>query len=117
MAALKRAGFEVTQAAAESTGTNPVYLVKYSKTAEPIRAFSKMYNAEGNPSENYLAAMTCDHADKNCPIVQGSSLRVPIHYVDPKVADGTPTETAVYDERTQQIAREMFYMMSLVKGS
>jgi len=111
IAALKRAGFAVTKATEDK---NPQYLVKYSEKAEPIHAYSKLYDAEGNPKENFVAVMTCDHADMNCPVVTGSSLRVPLHYVDPKVSDSTPQEAATYDERSQQIASEMFYMMSLV---
>ena len=60
--------------------------------------------------------MTCSQADKNCPVVEGSTIRIPIHYEDPKVADNTPEETARYDERTEEIGREMFYLMSQVKG-
>ena len=111
--ALRRAGFSVVRAGG---GANPVYLVQYSDAAEPLRAFSKLYNQEGNPTNNYLAVMTCDHADKNCPVVEGSSMRVGAHYVDPKEADGKPEEEATYDERCKQIAREMFYVMALVKS-
>jgi protein-tyrosine-phosphatase len=111
--ALRKAGFSV----ADSTGgKNPIYLVQYSEKEAPIRAFSKLYQAEGNPHEDYLAAMTCDSADAHCPIVRGASLRVGIHYTDPKEADGTDHESATYDERCRQIAREMFFLMSLVKG-
>jgi len=111
--ALRKAGFSV----ADSTGgKNPIYLVQYSEKEAPIRAFSKLYQAEGNPHENYLAAMTCDQADVHCPIVQGASLRVGIHYTDPKEADGTDHEAATYGERCRQIAREMFFLMSLVKA-
>ena len=112
VAALKRAGFAVT---APTAGTNPVYLVKYSEKATPIRAFSKLYGEDGNPADNFAAVMTCDRADANCPAVMGASLRFPVHYVDPMAADGTPEEAATYDERSKQIAREMFYTMSLVK--
>lgn len=111
--AMKRAGFSVAES---SSGKNPVYLLKYSETAEPLRAFSKIYNKDGNPTENYLAVMTCDHADKNCPVVEGSLMRVPVHYVDPKESDGKPEEEATYDERCKQIAREMFYLMSQAKA-
>ena len=111
--ALRRAGFTLTDS---TGGSNPVYLVKYSDTKPEIRAFSKIYNAEGNPKDNYAALMTCSQADKNCPVVQGSTIRIPIHYEDPKVADGTPEEAARYDERSQQIAREMFYLISQVKS-
>jgi arsenate reductase len=97
-------------------GKNPVYLVKYSESKPDIRSFSKIYNTEGNPQSNYAAFMTCSQADKNCPVVEGSALRIPIHYEDPKVADNLPEETAVYDERTQQIGREMLYMLSQVNS-
>jgi hypothetical protein len=111
--ALRRVGFTLTDS---TGGENPVYLVKYSPTQPEIRAFSKLYNADGNPKDNYAALMTCSQADKNCPVVEGATLRIPIHYEDPKVADNLPNETALYDERTQQIGREMFYMLSQVNG-
>ncbi len=47
-------------------------------------------------------------------MVQGASSRFAIPYDDPKVADGTPEETAIYDERCAQIAREMLYVFSQV---
>ena len=53
-------------------------------------------------------------ADAACPVVLGDALRVPIRYEDPKVADGTPQEAAVYDERCLQIATEMLYLFSRV---
>lgn len=111
--AMRRAGFTVTDS---TGGENPVYLVKYSDTHPETRAFSKIYNAAGNPQDNYAAFMTCSQADKNCPVVAGSSLRIVIPYDDPKAADNTPDEQTRYDERTRQIGREMFYMLSQVQG-
>jgi arsenate reductase len=111
--AMRRAGFSVVDS---TGGTNPVYLVQYSEKAAPMRAFSKLYNQEGNPRQNYLAAMTCAHADASCPLVAGASRRVGIHYDDPKESDGKPEEEATYDERCRQIAREMFFALSLVKN-
>jgi hypothetical protein len=58
--------------------------------------------------------MTCSQADKACPTAPGCDLRVAIPYDDPKVSDGTPSESATYDKRGEQIAREMLYVMSLV---
>lgn len=110
---LKRVGFDITDS---TGGKNPVYLVKYSDSKPEIHSFSKLYNAEGNPRSNYAAFMTCSQADKNCPVVEGSALRIPIHYEDPKLADGLPNEAAVYDERAQQIGLEMAYMMAQVKS-
>jgi hypothetical protein len=60
--------------------------------------------------------MTCSEADKNCPVVRGAAVRVALPYEDPKVADGTPAEAARYDERSRQIATEMFYLFSEVRG-
>lgn len=110
--ALRRAGLSL----ADSTGgKNPLYLVQYAETRPPVRAFSKIYNADGNPTEKYAAIMTCAQADKNCPIVEGSTFRVAVPYEDPKAADDKPEEAKVYDERNRQIAREMFFLMSQAK--
>ena len=109
--ALRRVGFSITDS---TGGTNPVYLIKYSDNKPEIRGYSKLYNAEANPQSKYAALMTCSQADKSCPFVTGSETRIAIHYDDPKIADNTPEEKALYDERTEQIGREMFYIMSQV---
>ena len=59
--------------------------------------------------------MTCSQADKACPIVVGGDSRIAISYEDPKVSDGTLSEAAVYDQSCAEIAREMLYVMSLVR--
>lgn len=63
----------------------------------------------------------CCHYDlfgrrQKLPVHSRRFLRLPIPYVDPKAADGTTEEAAVYDERTKQIATEMFYLMSQVES-
>jgi protein-tyrosine-phosphatase len=110
--ALKRSGLTIKKTTAAE---NPVYHVYYSATSPPLTSFSKVYNSAPNPSKGFVAVMTCDQADKNCPTVQGAALRVAIPYVDPKVHDGTDREAQAYDERSRQISREMLYMMSEVK--
>lgn len=112
VAAIERAGFRVNH----TKGDNPHYKVSFAENGAEVECFSKKYDDPFNASENFAAIMTCSEADKNCPFIPGASLRVPIPYVDPKEADGTEREAAVYDERTKQIATEMFYMMSQVKG-
>jgi arsenate reductase len=112
VAALRRAGFEIANTTPGKD--NPVYEVRFSPSAGPVKAFSKVYDEAGNPADDFVALMTCDTADKYCPAVQGSVLRVSIPYVDPKVSDGTPEESATYDERCRQIAREMFFLMEQV---
>ena len=112
VAAMRRAGFDIEDA---TTGDNPVYLVRYAEDRPPIRAYSKLYNADANPKRDFMALMTCSVADKTCPFVQGANSRYAIHYADPRVCDDMPTETAAYNERCREIAREMFYIMSEVR--
>ncbi|MCH2110744.1 MAG: hypothetical protein MK135_15595 [Polyangiaceae bacterium] len=110
VAAVERAGFQVEK----PEGENPHYLVSFGPQAQKQECYSKKYNDAKNPQKNFAAIMTCSQADKNCPTVEGAVLRVPIPYVDPKEADGTPKEAATYDERSRQIASEMFYLFSQV---
>jgi len=112
VAALERAGFSIEK----PVGENPHYMVRFSDQAPALECFSKVYDQAPNPSEGFAAVMTCSQADKNCPSIPGASVRVPIPYEDPKVADGTPDEAKVYDERSAQIASEMFYLMKKVKA-
>lgn len=112
VAAMQRVGFDIQKT---TEGTNPVYQVRFSPSAPPITAFSKVYDQDPNPQSGFVAVMTCANADKNCPVVKGASLRVPTHYEDPKDSDGTPQETRVYDERVRQISREVLYLFSQVK--
>jgi arsenate reductase len=79
-----------------------------------MECFSKTYDDPVNPNEGFVAIMTCADADEACPVVSGAALRAPIRYDDPKVADGTPQEAAVYEERCLQIATEMLYLFSRV---
>ena len=115
IAALTRAGFQVN-IESNSADYNPVYLVRYSTEHPPERCFSKVYNQPPNPKDNYIAVMTCSEADDACPIVVGASKRHAITYEDPKISDGTPFESTTYDQRSEQIATEMLYLMSEVKG-
>jgi protein-tyrosine-phosphatase len=109
--ALQRAGFTIAKA---KTPTNPIYSVQYASDAPPIKAFSKLMNDAVNPTTNFCAVMNCSQADKTCPMVPGAALRVSTPYDDPKDFDGTPQETAKYDERCRQIAREMAYLFSQI---
>lgn len=110
--AMRRAGFEITDA---TGGENPLYLVRYAEDRPAIRAYSKLYYADANPKRDFIALMTCSSADKTCPEVKGAIARFAIHYADPRLCDDTPTETAAYNARCREIAREMFYIMSEVR--
>ncbi len=109
--ALARAGFEIQA----SSNNNPKVTLRFSKEVDPIVCFSKTYDDDANPKENFAAIMTCSEADQECPVVFGAAERIKLLYEDPKEADGTSTEEAKYDERCRQIAIEMFYVFSNVK--
>lgn len=108
---LERAGVKIENPG----GQNPRYKIGYSEDEEPIVCFSKRFDDPANPQKDFVAVMTCAEADHNCPFVPGAALRVAIPYQDPKEADGTSREAKTYDERCQQIATEMYFMLSQLK--
>lgn len=111
IAALRRAGLSIVRINDEK---NPDYLLQYANDELPIEMSSKVYHQQDVPNERFVAIMSCSDADESCPIVRGASSRFAITYIDPKVSDGTSSESATYDERCAQIAREMFYIVSQV---
>jgi len=113
VASIKRSGFDVV---AQGEGeSNPIYLVSHSKDHDPIKAFSKLFDDPVNKAEQFAAVMTCSHADENCPFIPGTEQRIAVRYEDPKAFDDTPKEASKYDERSMQIAGEMFYVFSKVR--
>jgi len=108
--ALRRAGLTVLQRGEE----NPTYLAQYASDEAPVILYSKVFDAELQPQEEFAAIMTCAHADENCPFTPGADCRLPVRYQDPKVSDGTPEQAAVYDARSLQIASEMLYIFAAV---
>lgn len=114
IATLERAGFEIQTASGKANDRNPRYRVQGAEDAPPLVCFSKKFDAPANPKSDFCAVFTCAEADKSCPTIAGATLRVAIPFDDPKAADGSPQEAAVYDERCAQIAREMLYVFSQV---
>lgn len=108
---IKRSGFKVTK----NGDFNPQYLISHSEKARPIVAFSKLFDDPVNTAKKFAAVMTCSHADENCPVIPGTEQRIPVRYEDPKKYDNTQEEAARYDERSLQIASEMFYLFSRIK--
>lgn len=105
---LRRAGLSVVRSVDRE---NPLFLIQYSDDRPPIRAFSKIFNRDGNPAEDFAAIMCCSNAERNCPTGNGVSVQISLNYRDPKIADDTAAESAAYDERCLQIAIEMFFVM------
>ena len=108
---IKRSGFKV-----EKSGEgNPKYAVYFANDASPLLAYSKIYDDTANAKIGFAAIMTCAHADDNCPYIPGADKRIPIRYNDPKAFDDTPLEALKYDERSKEIANELFYTFSQIK--
>ena len=107
---LERAGFQIHNPG----GANPQYQVQFSFDSTPLICFSKLFDDPANEAEYFAAVMTCSHADENCPFIPGTEQRIAVRYEDPKAFDDTPEESSKYDERSAQIATEMFYVFSQV---
>lgn len=110
IAALARAGFEASPMPGD---TNPHVRVRFG-TEEVVESFSKRITDAPNPRSGFVVVMTCSQADAACPLVEGARARVSVPYDDPKIADGTPEEAARYDERVEQIGRDLAWVFSEV---
>ena len=98
-----------------SEGNNPVYSVKYNENDHPLICFSKTYDDDFNPQSEFAAILTCSSADNGCPFILGAEKRIPITFEDPKAFDNTPQQSEKYQERSIQIAKELFYVFSQIK--
>lgn len=98
-----------------SDGDNPIYSIKYAENEHPIIGFSKTYDDDFNPKNQFAAILTCSQADGGCPFIAGAEKRIPITFDDPKAFDNTPLQAEKYTERSLQIATEMFYVFSQIK--
>lgn len=98
-----------------SEGNNPIYSIKFSENEHPVIGFSKTFDNDFNPKSEFAAIMTCSSADKGCPFIAGAEKRIPITFEDPKAFDNTPQQVEKYEERSLQIANEMFYVFSKIK--
>jgi arsenate reductase len=108
---LERSGFEIRSEGKD----NPIYRVSHPYSDTPITCFSKRWDDPVNPQEDYAAVLVCAEAEEACPHVPGALARVPLPYIDPKESDGTDVEDATYDERSHQIAREMFWLFNQLR--
>ena len=103
VASILRCGFKIEKAGE----INPKYFVYYDSKSKPIVAFSKLFDDIPSP---FAAVITCTHADDNCPFIPAAECRILVRYEDPKAFDDTTLEAEKYDERSMQIASEMFYV-------
>ncbi len=108
--ALISSGFNIEEVESK---TNPKYVLKDGINENQLM-FSKVYDDSMNPQTGFMALMVCDHADENCPIVNGMEYRIPLRYKDPKEFDDTHQESEAYGNKVKEIGREMYYLLSKV---
>jgi arsenate reductase len=106
---LERSGFQIQCIAVTE---NPIYSIKFAENADPIIGFSKKLDDAFNPQSKFAAVMTCNSADEACPFVPGAEIRIPITFEDPKAFDNTPQQSRMYQERSLQIAAELYHVFS-----
>lgn len=109
--ALEDAGFIVKKL---TDSKNPIYSISSDENALPIIGFSKRYDDDFNPENDFTAILTCSSADKDCPYIPGANKRIALTYEDPKAFDNTPQQREMYFVRSKQIATEMKYIFSKV---
>ena len=107
---LVRSGFSVLF----ENSINPKYEISYAENENPIIAFSKLFDDDFNKADYFAAIITCSDADENCPYIPKAEKRIALRYDDPKSYDDTPIESEKYDERSLQIASEIFYVFSQI---
>ncbi|MBU3822489.1 protein-tyrosine-phosphatase [Flavobacteriaceae bacterium XHP0103] len=110
---LKQSGFKINII---SETNNPIYSIKFAENAHPVIGFSKKFDDAFNPASAFAAIMTCSQADAGCPFIAGAEKRIPITFEDPKLFDNTPQQAEKYNERSLQIATELFYVFSQIKS-
>jgi len=108
---LQNSGFQIKTI---SKNENPIYSIKYADNEHPIIGFSKKLDDDFNPKSEFAAIITCDSANEACPFVPGAEKRIPITFEDPKAFDNTPQQAEKYNERSLQIATELFYVFSQI---
>ena len=106
---IKRAGFSVHQL---DNSANPKYYIPLSNQDNSLDIlYSKKISENYNPQQDYIAVMVCTDADENCPYLPLAEKRISIPYTDPKAFDDTVLESIKYDEKVQEIGREMLFVM------
>ena len=110
---LQNSGFQIDTIA---EGNNPIYSIKYATNEHPIIGFSKKLDDSFNQTAEFAAVMTCSQADGACPFIAGAEQRIPITFEDPKEFDHTPQQAEKYEERSLQIATELFYVFSQINS-
>jgi arsenate reductase len=93
---------------------NPKYIISFKGSDKSILGFSKRYDDKENKNP-FIAITTCNNADTNCPFIPEATYRFHLPFVDPKSTDGTDLQDETYLKTNQQIAAEIYFIVSEVK--
>jgi protein-tyrosine-phosphatase len=106
--ALEAAGFQIEKM---DDSINPKYQqLNAEKRPFGPNMYSKVFDAVLSNTTSSMAVMVCDSAAEACPHVANATLRSELLYKDPKVSDGSESESLVYIEKVEEIGREMLYL-------
>ncbi|MGB0167133.1 MAG: protein-tyrosine-phosphatase, partial [Luteibaculum sp.] len=111
--ALERAGFAIEK----EKGSNPKISLKIAQDQYLLSSFSKTLEDSSLPKKDFFAIMVCSSADDNCPFVPGALHRQPLTFEDPKISDGSSLERQTYDNRSQEIGAQMFYLIDRIANN
>lgn len=108
--ALEAAGLEI--AADSDVGANPTYTIRFSRSAAPLRCFSKTLAQAPADGHNRCIVAVCSDADQHCPMGGACACRAALPYDDPKDSDGTALEAQAYAALSHEIARDAFRLLN-----
>ena len=111
---LKEVGFSFS--VKKFSHQNPFYRVSFEGTKDFILGFSKTFDHPINKSP-YIAIITCNSADQNCPYIAEATHRFHLPYTDPKEFDGSQNQEAAYLKTNERIAAEVYFIFDRVKKS
>lgn len=115
--AMEALGFDVHCSGGQNNPEYKIFLPGLESAEDTPVLFSKTYDHQSNPRENFVAVLVCDHAFESCPMVHGCSAKIGLMYIDPKWSDGNDEQHNVYVETAKTIGREMNYLaIAIAKG-
>ena len=104
-------GFRIVK---QNNRQNPKVQIKYGADQQLI-TFSKLFDDEVNPQQNFSAIMLCDNAAENCPFIPNALQRVNLTFPDPKQFDDTEMVSEKYNDGCMQIGSELHFLFRSLK--
>ena len=109
---LEDIGFETSRF---NSRLDTAYHIKYRKRKNALVFYSHNMDNFIRKQYPYITISTCDEATETCPVGPAEAIRFSTPYEDPKVADGTPMESAVYRATCDEITTNLLYIYNTIK--